>query len=197
VPSARIGTGRKILGPGGQHAGWVVPVPRADVIGTVTVGGDVIPVSGEGYHDHNWYDTGFGDFMQEWYWARGQFGDDTLIFGADTSKPATGSVTLPFMIYSHDGATPIATDRNGAISVDGWRAEDGERIPDRLRFEWQDPDGTDEIAVEMTDTRLLRSYVTNGMHYRRLSSTATLRTRIDAEQRQDTNRLIFEHTYFD
>lgn len=195
VPSARIGTGRKLLGTSGQHAGWVVPVPRADVTGTVVVGGDIVPVAGEGYHDHNWYDTGFREFMQEWYWARGQFGDDTIIFGADTSTPATGSVTLPFMIYSHAGGMPIATDRNGAVTVESWRDEDGERIPDHLGFHWRD--GDDEIGIEMTDTHLLRGYGEHGMHYRRLSSTATLTTRMGGAQRQDTNRLIFEHTYFD
>ncbi|MET7402452.1 lipocalin-like domain-containing protein [Dactylosporangium sp. NPDC005572] len=197
VPCARIGTGRKLLGPSGQHAGWVVPLPRADVTGTVVVGGDLVPVAGEGYHDHNWYDTGFREFLQEWYWGRGQFGDDTIIFGAETSRPAAGGVTLPFMIFSPDGRMPIRTDRDGAVTVDDWREEDGERIPDRLRFDWHDPDSADEVGVELTGTHLLRGYAEHGMHYRRLSGNATLRARIGGEERQGTNRLIFEHTYVD
>jgi hypothetical protein len=50
--------------------GWVVPFARASVRGTIRDGGQTLPVSGIGYHDHNWLDFSFQRIIQYWMWGR-------------------------------------------------------------------------------------------------------------------------------
>jgi hypothetical protein len=54
----------------GIYHGWVIAIPRAIVEGTLTVDGKVIPVKGEGYHDHNWGNANMGDGLRGWSWGR-------------------------------------------------------------------------------------------------------------------------------
>ena len=50
---------------------WTVPLPNAEVTGTITVNNKTISVNGKGYHDHNW---GYSPttVLQNlgWYWGR-------------------------------------------------------------------------------------------------------------------------------
>lgn len=52
------------------YFGWVIPFARATVSGTITVGQEVIPVSGIGYHDHNWLNFPFQSIIDYWMWGR-------------------------------------------------------------------------------------------------------------------------------
>jgi len=49
---------------------WVVPLPRAQVEGTIEDGSQVLQVRGVGYHDHNWLDFPFQSFIDYWMWGR-------------------------------------------------------------------------------------------------------------------------------
>lgn len=51
---------------------WAVPLPKAEVHGSITIGNTVIPVRGIGYHDHNWDYSFFTTWMRNigWYWGR-------------------------------------------------------------------------------------------------------------------------------
>ena len=63
------GTGLSQFGDLGFF-GWVVPFARASVEGTITDGDRVIPVSGIGYHDHNWLNFPFQTIIDYWMWGR-------------------------------------------------------------------------------------------------------------------------------
>jgi hypothetical protein len=63
------GTGLSHFGRLGSF-GWVIPFARASVAGTITVDGKTIPVSGVGYHDHNWLNFPFQSVIQYWMWGR-------------------------------------------------------------------------------------------------------------------------------
>jgi hypothetical protein len=63
------GTGLSHFGGLGAF-GWVVPFARAAVQGTITEGGETIPVTGIGYHDHNWLDFPFQSIIDYWMWGR-------------------------------------------------------------------------------------------------------------------------------
>jgi hypothetical protein len=63
------GTGLSQFGDLG-YFGWVVPCPRAQVEGTITDGGQTIPVRGLGYHDHNWLNFPFPSIIRYWMWGR-------------------------------------------------------------------------------------------------------------------------------
>jgi hypothetical protein len=63
------GTGLSHFGELGTF-GWIIPFARATVEGTITDGDETIPVSGIGYHDHNWLDFPFQSIIDYWMWGR-------------------------------------------------------------------------------------------------------------------------------
>jgi hypothetical protein len=63
------GTGYSHFGDTDYFA-WVVPVPRASVSGTISVGQKTWQVSGIGYHDHNWLNFQFPRIINYWMWGR-------------------------------------------------------------------------------------------------------------------------------
>lgn len=65
---------------GGVYHGWVIGIPRGDIEGTLTVDGQVIPVKGEGYHDHNWGNRNMGDGLRGWSWGRMFDGKYTIMY---------------------------------------------------------------------------------------------------------------------
>ena len=71
-----------LLDKGDAVQGWVVPIPRAEVEGTLFIGETAIKVKGNrGYHDHNWGNTNIYDFFSGWYWGRLYDDKYTLIYG--------------------------------------------------------------------------------------------------------------------
>ncbi|PKP60856.1 hypothetical protein CVT91_04325 [Candidatus Atribacteria bacterium HGW-Atribacteria-1] len=79
------GEGKFFYGDDGYFA-WVVPVPRAQVEGTIKIGDKVIPVSGTGYHDHNWGTVDLSKVISYWYWGRLYANDFTLIYADVAAK---------------------------------------------------------------------------------------------------------------
>ncbi len=63
------GSGFSHFGKMGYFA-WVVPFARAAVSGSVTDGGSTLPVTGVGYHDHNWLNFQFPRIINYWMWGR-------------------------------------------------------------------------------------------------------------------------------
>jgi hypothetical protein len=63
------GTGLSNFGDMGFF-GWAIPFARASVQGTVTDGDRIIPVTGIGYHDHNWLNFSFQKIINYWMWGR-------------------------------------------------------------------------------------------------------------------------------
>ena len=54
----------------GLSAGWVVPLPHAEVSGELYIKGETIAASGNGYHDHNWGNYYCYRTFSSWYWGR-------------------------------------------------------------------------------------------------------------------------------
>lgn len=52
------------------HFAWVVPFPRASVMGNIRDGTKMMSVSGVGYHDHNWLNFSFQSIIEYWMWGR-------------------------------------------------------------------------------------------------------------------------------
>lgn len=63
------GTGLSQFGRMG-YFGWVIPCARAAVEGMITDEGRLIPVTGIGYHDHNWLNFPFQRIIKYWMWGR-------------------------------------------------------------------------------------------------------------------------------
>lgn len=66
--------------PPGTPPGWLVPVARAKVKGTLTWDGKTLDVSGEGYHDHNFGSSPLSPAAGHGYlhWGKLYIGDWTL-----------------------------------------------------------------------------------------------------------------------
>jgi hypothetical protein len=73
------GSGLSSFGSLGSF-GWVIPFARASVQGTVTDGDQTIPVTGIGYHDHNWLNFSFPSVIQYWMWGRIYSSDHTAVY---------------------------------------------------------------------------------------------------------------------
>ncbi len=69
VDGWKPGTGLSQFGALG-YFGWVIPFARATVTGTIKVRQEIIPVSGIGYHDHNWLNFSFQTIIDYWMWGR-------------------------------------------------------------------------------------------------------------------------------
>ena len=82
-----------------RYLGWLVPQPRAEVTGEVTVRGKRFPVHGLGYHDHNWgvghvgrpaagqevleaVGGGLAGLYDFWYWGRLYLPRHTIVYSA-------------------------------------------------------------------------------------------------------------------
>lgn len=78
-PWKPLGVGR-LYDNHGQVQGWLVPCPRAEVTGTITLRGKEIPVKGLGYHDHNWGNVSMHDSLSYWWWGRFHHPEYTLIY---------------------------------------------------------------------------------------------------------------------
>jgi len=83
-----------------RYMGWAVAQPKAKVTGILIVDGKEIPVTGVGYHDHNWGNTMLNDIYSFWHWGRIMSGDYTFIYTVGESskitgnKPVTGLITF-------------------------------------------------------------------------------------------------------
>jgi hypothetical protein len=83
-----------------RYMGWAVAQPKAKVTGILIVDGKEIPVTGLGYHDHNWGNTMLNDIYSFWHWGRIMSGDYTFIYTVGESskitgnKPVTGLITF-------------------------------------------------------------------------------------------------------
>jgi hypothetical protein len=82
LPGWRPGTGYLFADDAtGHFFKWVVPLPKAQVTGTLSVAGENMEVEGIGYHDHNWGNFALPDAFHHWYWSRLLTRENAVIFG--------------------------------------------------------------------------------------------------------------------
>jgi len=95
----RPGNGRFAFLDNETFFSWVVPQPRANVKGTITVMGKTMNVRGLGYHDHNWGTVSLVDAVKEWSWGRVYLGEYSVVL-ADIHLSARygGERAMPFVV---------------------------------------------------------------------------------------------------
>lgn len=81
-----------------SYFAWLPSVPQGSVSGTISVAGTPTPISGVGYHDHNWGDTSMLTLIHDWYWGRARVGDYTLIASYITATEKYGSAPIPIFL---------------------------------------------------------------------------------------------------
>ena len=74
-----------------MYIGWAIGQPRARVTGKLILAGEEIPVSGLGYHDHNWGNVPIKKLYDHWYWGRLFLPNHTLLYSVGQTAESLGS----------------------------------------------------------------------------------------------------------
>ncbi len=72
-----------------RYIGWAIAQPKAKVTGTLIVNGTEIPVTGVGYHDHNWGNCPIADLYNWWHWGRFLSTDYTFVYAVGETSDIT------------------------------------------------------------------------------------------------------------
>jgi predicted secreted hydrolase len=180
----------------GMTAGWVVPVPHGAVEGELFIEGERVPVSGKGYHDHNWGNYPCHRTFRGWYWGRIHHERYTVDYGWVLPREKDAPVASPLMI-ARPGEIVLSTDRVRAklrdTRVDG---ESGHEFAGRLTL------GTRELGVEMeldirTD-RILESarlprVTERDQHYYRFLADYDMRLAVDGSEDRVKGEMLHEY----
>ena len=99
----RPATGHLLFGPERElDFAWLPAVPQGSVTGSYTVDGVTTPVTGVGYHDHNWGNVSLLKIIHNWYWARGQAGPYSVIASYITAVEKFGHQSIPVFMLARD-----------------------------------------------------------------------------------------------
>ena len=124
APSYRPATGR--WSDGENHFSWFCAMPGADVNGTLTFQGEIVKVSGNGYHDHNWGDISIEHFIDHWLWGRAHVDGISVVASAVRFKEEVGGIETPLLFVG----------RNNEILIDALNKEvvclDGHKVPHQI-----------------------------------------------------------------
>ena len=100
--SYRHKTGRIVFGEK-KYFAWLPAVPEGSVKADITIDGKKLSLTGSGYHDHNWGNTGMFWLMHHWYWGRAKIGDYQVISSYITAKEKYGYEHFPIFVIFHNG----------------------------------------------------------------------------------------------
>ncbi len=88
---------------------WVVPIPRADVRGTIRDGDKTIPVTGVGYHDHNWLNFPFQMMIEYWMWGRVYSPNFTASYAFIRCNPKVDNHVVKVLMLAHKENVILST----------------------------------------------------------------------------------------
>lgn len=99
VPGWKLGTGYNYKNEDtGWVAGWVVPVPHAEVKGELYLKDQTMKVEGAAYHDHNWGNYLFHKTFSGWYWGRIHSDDYTVDYAWVLPRQKDAPIFSPLLI---------------------------------------------------------------------------------------------------
>lgn len=102
VEPFRPATGHFLFGTDeDRYFAWLAAVPRGKISGSLTIDGETRTLTGSGYHDHNWGNIGPHKAMNNWYWARAELGDYTVITSYITAEERYSHTKLPIFMLAH------------------------------------------------------------------------------------------------
>ncbi len=86
-----------------KYFAWLPSVPEGKVTANITVDGRPLKLTGSGYHDHNWGNTGMFWLMHHWYWGRAKVGDYQVISSYITAREKYGYEHFPIFVIYRNG----------------------------------------------------------------------------------------------
>ena len=117
VASYRPATG--YIKAGKQYFAWLVAVPEGAVTGTLTADGATRPVSGSGYHDHNWGNVSPAKLFDNWWWGRGSSGGHTIIASEIHGKPTVGGTSIPLFFIGDEQKVEVNAFGSDVSTTEG------------------------------------------------------------------------------
>ncbi|GAA1752870.1 lipocalin-like domain-containing protein [Agromyces humatus] len=150
----RPGTGHMLFGANRElEFAWLPAVPQGAVTGSYTVDGVTTPVTGVGYHDHNWGNVSLLKIIHDWYWARGQAGPYSVIASYITAVEKFGHEAIPVFMLARDGE--IVADDPSLVRFETERVytDDltGKPVASVVRYFYEH--GDDQVVVTFTRER--------------------------------------------
>ncbi len=148
------------------RVGWLVEVPRGEMVGKMTLNGVEKNIRGMGYHDHNWFDLDFSEYgkiLDHRYWGRFFFDDYILIFNYNIGKkeyeaPLFESLYLARgdqVLIDYSQATGLGEKKSPLIIItrSGERidSQTGMKIYDKLNLKYKVDNG---IELELDSKNL-------------------------------------------
>ncbi|MCU7725002.1 hypothetical protein ODJ79_14850 [Actinoplanes sp. KI2] len=164
VSPFRPGTGFLYLGGTDKYQAWFAAVPAGMAWGTLTVKGRRRRFAGRGYHDHNWGNTSFANFVDHFRWGRGTVDRYAVIALDLLLRPEFDSTSQPVLLVDDTwtGQRLIASFDPEAINATEYepRPHPNPDYPANYyaTVDWQYTNGTDNARVTMTDTELIGSH---------------------------------------
>jgi hypothetical protein len=196
LPPTRVGTGLVRYGEDGHaYLGWLVPMPRATVGGTLTIAGGTRAVRGTGYRDRNWGNVPFLDTLREWYWGRAYLGEYTIVFFELRTLPLYGEARVPMFILGRGDQILLATGQNAEMRIERERSDGRLLVPEQAAYVWSD--GADQFRLELTTPRAMvqspsQPTGSGSFLYQRFLAKATLRIDLGDLHEEVDGRALFE-----
>lgn len=100
VPPWRPGAGKIFFGDLTRYFAWLPAIPYGTVAGNLKYDGQTHPVTGSGYHDHNWGNVALPAVMDHWTWGRAHLGPYTLIFVEQIAARKYGFTRMPVFLLA-------------------------------------------------------------------------------------------------
>jgi hypothetical protein len=129
--------------------GWVIPLPKAAVEGTLKVHGKTIPVKGIGYHDHNWITFNPVRVVKYWYWGRIYSDNFTLIYAYIKCNKKMNDHAINVLMLAKNDEIFLSTGEFEMIIEDfQYNEKAGNNYPKTLKFKIS---GQNEITLNVEE----------------------------------------------
>ncbi|MBY9004531.1 MAG: hypothetical protein KGD73_11200 [Candidatus Lokiarchaeota archaeon] len=89
--------------------GWVVPLPKAKVEGTIKVHNETLSVKGMGYHDHNWITLNMIKIVNYWHWGRIYSENFTVVYAYIQSNKKMNEYIIPVLMIAKNNEIILST----------------------------------------------------------------------------------------
>ncbi|MCX6007862.1 MAG: hypothetical protein NTZ34_11485 [Chloroflexi bacterium] len=184
-----------------RYMGWAIAQPKAKVTGVLILDGKEIPVSGIGYHDHNWGNTMLNDIYSYWHWGRIMTGDYTFVYSVGESSKITGSKPVSALVSFKGHELVDLTDKlygdYGDLTLD---KATGVTYPKTLVLRPESPNVTGTITNKVKE--LVENDPLPGMDagagngYLRFLSDCDVKLNVKGEKVETQSKLIHEFIHF-
>ena len=163
----------EIAGTRGWVTGYVVPVMSGALGGSLELNGARVPMTGSGYHDHNW---GFWERVT-WQWGQVQHADLSILYGRVFPPPeAADRDRLPGFVGVLGPDGPLAYATNVRIS----ETNDAQGRPRQVTIRARGPALNVSLQFDVASTVTTQSAqgpIANGVDFLQLRGQYTVKGR--------------------